>query len=145
MPYDASLSAVPHVLLVGAGAMGVITGYQLQLACAEVMFLVRPARATVNHSAGYRVISDVSEVADQTYEYGIVTLDGASSYSVEGTTLLNHLGDAVRGSSATVVIGGIVVPRDRPAGRPRWASAPVAPAGPRHPGSEWGTASAGAR
>jgi hypothetical protein len=74
----------------------------------------------VNHSAGYRVISDVSEVADQTYEYGIVTLDGASSYSVEGTTLLNHLGDAVRGSSATVVIGGIVVPRDRPVGRPHW-------------------------
>ncbi|MET9462926.1 2-dehydropantoate 2-reductase N-terminal domain-containing protein [Streptomyces canus] len=31
-------------MLVGAGAMGVITGYQLQLACAEVTFLVRPAR-----------------------------------------------------------------------------------------------------
>ncbi|WP_353962837.1 2-dehydropantoate 2-reductase N-terminal domain-containing protein [Streptomyces sp. NBC_01275] len=44
VPCDASLSAVPHVLLVGAGAMGVITGYQLQLACAEVTFLVRPAR-----------------------------------------------------------------------------------------------------
>ncbi|MFE1841200.1 2-dehydropantoate 2-reductase N-terminal domain-containing protein [Streptomyces sviceus] len=44
-PCDAALPPVhPHVLLVGAGAMGVITGYQLQLACAEVTFLVRPAR-----------------------------------------------------------------------------------------------------
>ncbi|MET9462927.1 hypothetical protein ABZY05_49565 [Streptomyces canus] len=92
----------------------------------------------MNHSAGYRVISDVSEVADQTYEYGIVTLDGASSYSVEGTTLLNHLGDAVRGSSATVVIGGNVVPRDRPAGRPRWASAPVIPLDHDIPGQSGG-------
>ncbi|MFF4020904.1 hypothetical protein [Streptomyces sp. NPDC001714] len=92
----------------------------------------------MNHSAGYRVISDVSEVADQTYEYGIVTLDGASSYSVEGTTLLNHLGDAVRERSDTVVIGGIAVPGDRPTGRPRWASAPVAPLDHDIPGQSGG-------
>ncbi|MEU5632398.1 hypothetical protein ACH47C_19970 [Streptomyces rishiriensis] len=92
----------------------------------------------MNHSAGYRVISDVSEVADQTYEYGIVTLDGASSYSVEGTTLLHHLGDAVRERSDTVVIGGIAVPGDRPTGRPRWASALVAPLDHDIPGQSGG-------
>jgi NADPH-dependent 2,4-dienoyl-CoA reductase/sulfur reductase-like enzyme len=35
----------PRILIVGAGAMGLVTGYHLQLAGAAVAFLVRPARA----------------------------------------------------------------------------------------------------
>ncbi|KAK2694495.1 hypothetical protein Focb16_v003954 [Fusarium oxysporum f. sp. cubense] len=35
----------PTVLIVGAGSMGLVTGYHLSLAGAEVTYLVRPKRA----------------------------------------------------------------------------------------------------
>ncbi|MGW3943702.1 ketopantoate reductase family protein [Streptomyces phaeochromogenes] len=120
MPHDTP--STPQVLLVGAGAMGVISGYHLQLAGAEVTFLVRPGRvkelsrprrlysyddASLKLFSGYSVLSDVSEVGKRSYDYVIVTLDGASSRSAEGTELLNRLGAAVRETSATVIFGGV--------------------------------------
>ncbi|MGW6775369.1 ketopantoate reductase family protein [Streptomyces sp. NPDC055037] len=112
----------PNVLIVGAGAMGIMSGYHLRLAGAEVTFLVRPRRveklsrpqvlysyddASLKPFSDYRLLSDVTEVGDRAYDYVIVTLDGASSRSAEGTALLNALGDAVRDTSAVVIIGGI--------------------------------------
>jgi ketopantoate reductase len=64
----------PQILIVGAGAMGLGTGYHLQLAGTAITFLVRPARmlemsrrqvlysyddATLKTFADYRLISDV--------------------------------------------------------------------------------------
>jgi ketopantoate reductase len=34
----------PHILIIGAGSMGIITGYHLTLSGAEVTFLIRPHR-----------------------------------------------------------------------------------------------------
>jgi hypothetical protein len=111
-----------HILIVGAGAMGIMSGYHLQLAGAEVTFLVRPrhveklARPQVLYSyddgslklfSGYRVLTDVTGADDRAYDYVIVTLDGASSRSTEGTALLNDLGNTVRDTAAVVIIGGI--------------------------------------
>lgn len=117
-----STSPIPTVLIVGAGAMGIMCGYHLQLTGAEVTFLVRPRRAeklsrpqllysyddvTVKPFYGYRVLSDVTEVGGRAYDYIIVTLDGASARSAEGTAMLSDLGNAVRDTSAVVIIGGI--------------------------------------
>ncbi|MFJ2650106.1 ketopantoate reductase family protein [Streptomyces sp. NPDC087420] len=111
-----------RVLIVGAGAMGIVSGYHLRLAGAEVTFLVRPERVEklsrpqvlysyddtdLKYLSGYRVLSDVTDAGDRTYDYVVVTLDGASTRSAEGTALLNSLGNAVRGTAAVVVIGGI--------------------------------------
>jgi hypothetical protein len=114
--------STPTVLIVGAGAMGIMSGYHLQLAGAEVTFLVRPQRldtlsqaqalysyddASLKHFSGYRVLSKVTEVGDRAYDYVIVTLDGAASRSTEGAALLHDLGNTVRDTSAVVIIGGI--------------------------------------
>ncbi|WP_035359836.1 2-dehydropantoate 2-reductase N-terminal domain-containing protein [Edaphobacter aggregans] len=39
-----NIPQTPQILIVGAGAMGLVVGYHLQLAGAAVDFLVRPAR-----------------------------------------------------------------------------------------------------
>ena len=111
-----------NILIVGAGAMGIMSGYHLQLAGAEVTFLVRPKRveklsrpqvlycyddASLQHFSDYRLLSDVTEVGERSYDYVIVTLDGACSRSAEGTALLNGLGDTVRDTAAVVIIGGV--------------------------------------
>jgi hypothetical protein len=112
----------PNILIVGAGAMGIMSGYHLCLAGAEVTFLVRPNRVgklsrpqvlysyddvSLQHFSGYRVVSDVTEAGDRAYDYVIVTLDGASSRSAEGTALLHDLGNTVRGTPAVVIVGGV--------------------------------------
>ncbi|MEV6424647.1 2-dehydropantoate 2-reductase N-terminal domain-containing protein [Streptomyces sp. NPDC051662] len=114
--------SAPSILIVGAGAMGIMSGYHLRLAGAEVTFLVRPQRVeklsrpqmlysyddvSLKPFSGYRLLSDVTKAGDRAYDYVIVTLDGASSRSAEGTALLNGLGDTVRDTSAVVIIGGV--------------------------------------
>ncbi|HEY0693994.1 MAG TPA: 2-dehydropantoate 2-reductase N-terminal domain-containing protein [Kribbella sp.] len=120
MPHDTP--STPKVLIVGAGAMGIMSGYHLQLAGAEVTFLVRPKRveklsgpqvlysyddASLKQFSDYRVLADVTEVGDRAYDYVVVTLDGASQRSVEGTALLNGLGNVIRDTAAVVIIGGV--------------------------------------
>jgi hypothetical protein len=114
--------SIPTILIVGAGAMGIMSGYHLQLAGAEVTFLARPQRmerlsrpqvlysyddVSLKSFSGYRLLTDVTEVTDRAFDYVIVTLDGAALRSAEGTALLSDLGNAVRGTSAVVIIGGI--------------------------------------
>jgi ketopantoate reductase len=110
------------VLIVGAGAMGLVAGYHLALAGAEITFLVRPGRVAglvapqtlycyddnkLKIFTGYNVISDI-EGADPThYDYVMVTLDGSTARSAEGTALLKAIGDAIRPTAAEVIIGGV--------------------------------------
>ena len=110
-----------RVLIVGAGAMGLVAGYHLQLAGAEITFLVRPARiealsrpqklycyddATVKSFDGFKVISQARDAQETKYDYVILTLDGAASSTVEGVALLAALGSAIRGTPAMVIVGG---------------------------------------
>jgi len=112
----------PHVLIVGAGAMGILTGYHLELANAEVTFLVRPHRKPMlekpqilyNYNdnelkeyKGLRCLTDPSEMVGQTYDYIVVTLDGNALRSEAGETLVKSLGEAARGKETKVILGAV--------------------------------------
>lgn len=112
----------PSVLIVGAGAVGMAVGYHLSLAGADITFLVRPGRkaafaapqqlysyddAALKTFAGYSVVEGVNELVEPRFQYVVVTLDGHTSRSDEGTALLRALGDAIRTTDATVIMCGI--------------------------------------
>ena len=115
----------PQILIVGAGAMGLVVGYHLQLAGAAITFWVRSARvqemssrpqvlysyddATLKTFTDYRLISDVRDISRASYDYVIVTLDGFTTRKPEATALLESIGAAIRESSTEVIIGGIGV------------------------------------
>ncbi|MFE7276226.1 ketopantoate reductase family protein [Streptomyces sp. NPDC057623] len=109
----------PAVLIVGAGATGLPVGYHLALAGAEVTFLVRPGRAgafaapqrlycyddaELKMFEGYDVVEHVGQLADRTFQFVLITLDGHASRSTEGAAMLRDLGDAIRPTGATVVM-----------------------------------------
>jgi hypothetical protein len=114
----------PSILIVGAGAQGVITGYHLSLAGASVTFLVREHRrlafpsaqnlycyddASVKTFTGYGVVGNLAGLAGRHFDYALVTLDGASCRSDEGTRLLTGIGDLVRNDDTIVIAGGVGV------------------------------------
>ena len=112
----------PKIAIVGAGVMGVVTGYHLGLAGAGVVYLVRPGRASeipaeyrlysyddadTHIFGGFDVIVDAAEISAHRPEFVLVTLDGASLASDEGKKLLAGIGDAVRGNDTTLIIGSV--------------------------------------
>jgi hypothetical protein len=112
------------VLIVGAGALGIVTGYHLQLAGAEVSFLVRPGRLDalaepqvlycfddheLKRFSGYRAFGSVAEAMDRDYDFVIVTMDGATCRGAEATSLLAALGDGIRKGKSVAVISGVGV------------------------------------
>lgn len=114
----------PSVLIVGAGAMGMVAGYHLQLGGTRVSFLVRPGRIEAfkaprqlycydDHELktfdGYRVVDTLAAIADETFDYVILTLDGASSRGSEATAMLASLGSAIAGKKTLLLIGGVGV------------------------------------
>ena len=118
------MSSESNVLIVGAGALGVTTGYHLGLAGAGISFLVRPARVSelqgplalycfddgeLKQFSDYRVAGSVAEAAQQVYDFVLITLDGAACKSQEGVALLKELGDAIRASSAVAMANGVGV------------------------------------
>ena len=113
-----------RILIVGAGAMGLVAGYHLHLAGAEITFLVRPGRveavarpktlycyddATLKTFSAFKVISDATEISSSSFTYIIVTLDGFSAREPEGVSLLQTIGRAIRDASTCVIIGGVGV------------------------------------
>ncbi|RCW43460.1 ketopantoate reductase family protein [Paenibacillus prosopidis] len=111
----------PNILIVGAGAVGLAVGYHLNLSGADITFLVREGRKTTFNSpqqlycyddaklknfADFSVIEKVAEMADKQFQFVIITLDGNSSRTAEGTAMLRKLSDAVRTSKATVIMCG---------------------------------------
>lgn len=115
----------PRVLIVGAGAMGMVTGYILHLAGAEITFLIRPHRAeALNHPQilyyyndnslkefkEYTYLTDPSQILGNEYDFIVITLDGAALKSETGQNLVKTIGSAVRQSTSkhTGVILGTV-------------------------------------
>jgi ketopantoate reductase len=107
------------VLIVGAGATGLPVGYHLGLAGADITFLVRPGRKGALGSTqqlycyddtelktfgNYRVADDVTEQEGTGFEFVIITLDGHTSRTQEGTELLRGLGKVVRACDAHVIM-----------------------------------------
>ena len=112
----------PSILIVGAGAMGMVTGYHFGLAGAQVTFLVRPTRVNdfrppqilycyddgkLKEFSGYRVVGSMSEAGSEPFDFVIVTLDGATTRSSEGTELLRSIGNAIRPTRAMLLMGGV--------------------------------------
>ncbi len=108
-----------RVLIVGAGSMGLVVGYILSLAKAEVTFLVRPhreeelKRPQVLYSyddnqlktyTDYKHITDPSKIIGADYDYIFVTLDAHALRSEVGLSLVKMIGDAVRGTQTKVVL-----------------------------------------
>ncbi len=111
-----------RIVIVGAGAMGVATGYHLSLAGAEITYLVRPASLSKlpstltlysyddgeNHRfGGYQVISDAAKMADINPDFVLLTLDGASLSNDEGKALLAQIGAAIHNTDATLIMGAV--------------------------------------
>ncbi|KAJ9647450.1 uncharacterized protein PV06_00163 [Exophiala oligosperma] len=114
----------PHVLVVGAGAMGLIMGYILTLGGADVTFLVRPHRAEIlsrpqllysfdDHQLktykDYTFITDPAKMVGADFDYILITLDGHVLKSETGVKLVKTMGEAVRGTKTRVVIGTVFV------------------------------------
>ncbi len=114
----------PAVLIVGAGALGITTGYHLALGGAEITFLVRPPRVAelgeqqLLHSfddgelkrfTGFEVIDSATDAGAQNYDFVLVTLDGATCRGEEATALLRALGEVLRPTAAVVMTCGIGV------------------------------------
>lgn len=114
----------PSVLIVGVGAMGLVTGYHLSLAGADINFLVRPARLAQLASpqilychndrelktlGTYRAISSIGEIDAHALDYVLVTLDGVTSRTAEGSALLRAIGAALANTSSHLLIGGVGV------------------------------------
>lgn len=117
-------AVAPTVLIVGAGATGLPVGYHLGLAGAAVTYLVRPGRAaalaapqrlycyddgSLKSFDGFRVVDDVAALAGDRFDFALITVDGHTSRTEEGTTLLRALGDVVRAGDAVVIMCGFGV------------------------------------
>lgn len=113
-----------RVLIVGAGSMGIIMGYDLQLAGAQVTFLIRPHRVEAlkrpqnlycydDHQlktfTGYKYITSPSEMLGAGYDYIVITLDGAALRNEVGQNLAKTIGEAVRDTKTKVILGTVFI------------------------------------
>jgi len=110
------------ILIVGAGAGGLITGYHFALSGIDVTFFVRPSRMDemaqkpkrlycyndhkVKLFDEYATLCDMDDVAAKKFDYVLTTLDGNAMHSDEGMALLGDLGNAVRESNSILVCLG---------------------------------------
>ena len=111
-----------NVLIVGAGAGGLVTGYHFALSEVDVTFFVRPSRMEemtrkpkrlycyedneIKLFGDYATTCKMDEVAAQEFDYVLTALDGFAMQSEEGVALLQDLGNAVRASNAVLVCLG---------------------------------------
>lgn len=111
-----------RVLIVGAGALGLTTAYHLQLAGAEVSLLVRAHRESalqraptlysydenaVHTLANYRLFTAEEQLRGESFDFVLLTLDGATCTSEQGTMTLSALGEILRHDSAVMLICGV--------------------------------------
>ena len=111
-----------RVLIVGAGSMGLILGYNLSLAKADVTFLVRPNHVerlsrtqvlycyddnSLKQFDDYRVITDHADIARSKFDYIVITIDGASMQNEAGIELTKRIGEGARGTDTKVILGSV--------------------------------------
>jgi hypothetical protein len=109
-----------RILIVGAGSMGIITGYHLGLAGAETTYLVRANREEqlnrpqilycyndnqLKEYRGYTYITDPLEMIGAAYDYIVITLDAVALRNEAGQSLVETIGRAVRGTETKVILG----------------------------------------
>lgn len=112
------------ILIVGAGAVGLVLGYHFSLGAADVSFYIRENRILSFQSAQtlycyddsklksfskFSTVSNLEEISNAEYDFIIVTLDGIKCFSDEGCILLNQLANSIRSKNTVIVIGGVGV------------------------------------
>ena len=110
------------VLIVGAGALGLTCAYHLQLAGADIAFLVRPHRQEDlsrpqtlyrynDHSLktldSFEVFTSPDALKGKTFDFVLLTLDGATCRSDQGQKTLRELGEALAGTGANLIINAV--------------------------------------
>lgn len=110
------------VCIVGAGSMGVLLGHDLSRASTAVTFLVRPHRLTqlsrpqslysyddggLTTYSDYDLIPDPAELAGRSFDFVVVTLDGAALRAEAGERLVDEIGRAFRGTPTGVILCSI--------------------------------------
>ncbi|KAJ5362561.1 hypothetical protein N7541_003405 [Penicillium brevicompactum] len=111
----------PRILIVGAGAIGIMLGYHLSLAGADLTYLVRPHHtqrlshpqilysyhdiATIEFK-GYNFITDPAQIGDSNYDYVLVTPDAATLMAPLGATLVKTIGEVFKGRHARILLAG---------------------------------------
>lgn len=108
--------------IVGAGSVGIMTGYHLSLAGANVTYVVRPHREEQlsrpqvlysydDHSlktySGYQLITDPEKLAGTSFDFVIITLDGASLRAEAGQKVVDEIGRAYQNTSTAVILCGL--------------------------------------
>ncbi|MGV6873232.1 2-dehydropantoate 2-reductase N-terminal domain-containing protein [Pseudochelatococcus sp. B33] len=119
---DSRSAARPTVAVVGAGAMGVVTGYHFHLAGAQVVFVVKPERledtpsavtlysyddASLKDFLSFDVIGGPRGLGGIAPDFVILTPDGAALASEAGRAMLRELGEAIRDRQSIVVVGAV--------------------------------------
>lgn len=114
--------AGPNILVVGAGALGLTCAYFLQRSGARISLLVRPHRAEAlsrpqtlyhynDHSLqtldDYSVLTDPAALQGQSFDFVLLTLDGATCRSEQGIATLQALGAALADTAANLIICGV--------------------------------------
>ncbi|WP_312390062.1 2-dehydropantoate 2-reductase N-terminal domain-containing protein [Chryseobacterium sp.] len=110
------------ICIIGAGSMGVTTGYFLQKAGAEITFLVLPNNKDkllqpqklycyddqkLKTFTDYKIITNPSMISDQSHDFIIITLDSASLQSEEGLNLVDELGRKLKDTDTNIIIGSV--------------------------------------
>ena len=108
-----------RLLIVGAGALGVITAHHLRGPGAGISFYVRPNRVhgltrpqllyayhkqSVDVLDGYEILSTPGQLDGRAFDFVLLTPDGSACRSAEGVSLLQTLGKAVGSSDAKLLI-----------------------------------------
>lgn len=112
----------PNVLVVGAGALGTTCAYFLQLAGAKISFLVRPHRVEqmgdsqrlfsyADHDVkllnDYTLYDHSDQLKGEHFDYILLTLDGATCLSEQGTATIRVLGELFSDSQTQLIINGV--------------------------------------
>lgn len=112
-------SNTTSVGVIGAGSVGIMTGYHLSLAGANVTYLVRPHRQeqlsrpqvlysyddnSLKKYSGYNVITEPEKLTGTSFDFVIITLDGASLRAEAGQKVVDEIGRAFRNTSTAVIL-----------------------------------------
>ncbi|XVU28685.1 hypothetical protein ACQPZJ_17015 [Actinoplanes sp. CA-054009] len=113
-----STDSTAKVGIVGAGSIGILTGYHLipagrqghlpRLPLPPPASSTGPRRSTpttttpLKHYTGYDVFTDPAELSGKVFDVVLVTLDGAGLRAEAGQRLIEELGRGYRGTSTQV-------------------------------------------
>lgn len=108
------------VLIVGAGSVGIVTGYHLGLAGAAITYLVRPGSEvrlrkpqslycyddhTLRTFSGFDFVTDPAELERRSFDFAFLAMDSAALQAEAGLKVVDAFGRLFCGKSTGVILG----------------------------------------